>query len=79
MSSDYVENPPVSAEPNDHAPNATKDVRENPDEERCFDDEEQATEGGPPGWLAFGIVGITLIGAMTLIVLVALLSAFGRW
>ena len=46
---------------------------------RHIDDGEQATNAGPPGWVAFGVVGLLVISAMMVVVLISLFSGFGRW
>ena len=51
-----------------------------PEGDPChIDDGEQATNAGPPGWMAFGVVGLLVISAMMVVVLISLFASFGRW
>ena len=47
--------------------------------EPIIEDENPSTRGGPPGWLAFAIVAGLVLSTMMVVVLLAVLSGFGKW
>jgi hypothetical protein len=43
-----------------------------------IEDDKQTTDGGPPGWMAFGVVALMVLGAMLAVVVIGLGVGIGR-